>query len=221
MPVHWKRRKYQNMSVSFWQCEYNTRLNVSLWTILPLNTLSPSLSAAISVLSQSPVFKRDGLQCLSLVRPFSSLLFSNFSSIDFFCNPLVYSKQTKMYNQTTPGTFDLAKINQKQPHCTYGLNRCRRLIALSRMQCTSWHFSMHWPLYKTCDDEGVCVCVWYRFAGNMERQQADNLLKSHSSGTYLIRERTAEAERFAISIKWVTDTREVAHNGQRSRGHSY
>uniref|UniRef100_A0A8C4EDT3 Guanine nucleotide exchange factor VAV2 n=1 Tax=Dicentrarchus labrax TaxID=13489 RepID=A0A8C4EDT3_DICLA len=40
-----------------------------------------------------------------------------------------------------------------------------------------------------------------RFAGNMERQQADNLLKSHSSGTYLIRERTAEAERFAISIK--------------------
>lgn len=37
----------------------------------------------------------------------------------------------------------------------------------------------------------------------MERQQADNLLKSHSSGTYLIRERTAEAERFAISIKSV------------------
>jgi len=43
--------------------------------------------------------------------------------------------------------------------------------------------------------------VGFRFAGNMERQQADNLLKSHSSGTYLIRERTAEAERFAISIK--------------------
>lgn len=39
----------------------------------------------------------------------------------------------------------------------------------------------------------------------MERQQADNLLKSHSSGTYLIRERTAEAERFAISIKLVFD----------------
>ena len=38
----------------------------------------------------------------------------------------------------------------------------------------------------------------------MERQQADNLLKSHSSGTYLIRERTAEAERFAISIKYVS-----------------
>lgn len=40
-----------------------------------------------------------------------------------------------------------------------------------------------------------------RFAGNMERQQTDNLLKSHVSGTYLIRERPAEAERFAISIK--------------------
>ncbi|KAF3848838.1 hypothetical protein F7725_015335 [Dissostichus mawsoni] len=37
------------------------------------------------------------------------------------------------------------------------------------------------------------------FAGNMERQQADNLLKSHSSGTYLIRERTAEAERASTS----------------------
>lgn len=40
-----------------------------------------------------------------------------------------------------------------------------------------------------------------RFAGNMERQQTDNLLKAHVSGTYLIRERPAEAERFAISIK--------------------
>lgn len=37
----------------------------------------------------------------------------------------------------------------------------------------------------------------------MERQQTDNLLKSHASGTYLIRERPAEAERFAISIKYV------------------
>lgn len=41
-----------------------------------------------------------------------------------------------------------------------------------------------------------------RFAGSMERQQTDNLLKSHASGTYLIRERPAEAERFAISIKY-------------------
>lgn len=37
----------------------------------------------------------------------------------------------------------------------------------------------------------------------MERQQTDNLLRSHASGTYLIRERPAEAERFAISIKYV------------------
>lgn len=50
----------------------------------------------------------------------------------------------------------------------------------------------------------------------MERQQADNLLKSHSSGTYLIRERTAEAERFAISIKWVLhilQEREISGEG--------
>ncbi|KAM7369259.1 hypothetical protein PAMP_013541 [Pampus punctatissimus] len=47
------------------------------------------------------------------------------------------------------------------------------------------------------------------FAGNMERQQADNLLKSHSSGTYLIRERTAEAERFAISVKFNDDVKHI------------
>lgn len=46
-----------------------------------------------------------------------------------------------------------------------------------------------------------------RFAGNMERQQTDNLLKPHASGTYLIRERPAEAERFAISIKYVAAAR--------------
>uniref|UniRef100_A0A8C7UG01 Vav 2 guanine nucleotide exchange factor n=1 Tax=Oncorhynchus mykiss TaxID=8022 RepID=A0A8C7UG01_ONCMY len=48
-----------------------------------------------------------------------------------------------------------------------------------------------------------------RFAGNMERTQADNLLKSHSSGTYLIRERTAEAERFAISIKFNEEVKHI------------
>ncbi|TNN55980.1 Guanine nucleotide exchange factor VAV2 [Liparis tanakae] len=47
------------------------------------------------------------------------------------------------------------------------------------------------------------------FAGSMERQQADNLLKSHSSGTYLIRERTAEAERFAISIKFNDEVKHI------------
>ncbi|EFB24901.1 hypothetical protein PANDA_009518, partial [Ailuropoda melanoleuca] len=47
------------------------------------------------------------------------------------------------------------------------------------------------------------------FAGNMERQQTDNLLKSHASGTYLIRERTAEAERFAISIKFNDEVKHI------------
>ncbi|XP_016107059.1 guanine nucleotide exchange factor VAV2-like [Sinocyclocheilus grahami] len=51
--------------------------------------------------------------------------------------------------------------------------------------------------------------VYPWFAGNMERQQADNLLKSHSSGTYLIRERTAEAERFAISIKFNDEVKHI------------
>uniref|UniRef100_A0A8C5HUJ2 Vav 2 guanine nucleotide exchange factor n=1 Tax=Gouania willdenowi TaxID=441366 RepID=A0A8C5HUJ2_GOUWI len=48
-----------------------------------------------------------------------------------------------------------------------------------------------------------------RFAGNMERQQADNLLKFHISGTYLIRERTAEAEKFAISIKFNDEVKHI------------
>ncbi|XP_059266372.1 guanine nucleotide exchange factor VAV2 isoform X5 [Mustela nigripes] len=47
------------------------------------------------------------------------------------------------------------------------------------------------------------------FAGNMERQQTDNLLKSHASGTYLIRERPAEAERFAISIKFHDEVKHI------------
>uniref|UniRef100_A0A7N5ZR19 Vav 2 guanine nucleotide exchange factor n=1 Tax=Anabas testudineus TaxID=64144 RepID=A0A7N5ZR19_ANATE len=55
----------------------------------------------------------------------------------------------------------------------------------------------------------ICSPTLCRFAGNMERQQADNLLKSHSSGTYLIRERTAEAERFAISIKFNDEVKHI------------
>ncbi|KAJ6652845.1 hypothetical protein lerEdw1_010563 [Lerista edwardsae] len=47
------------------------------------------------------------------------------------------------------------------------------------------------------------------FAGNMERQQTDNLLKLHVSGTYLIRERPAEAERFAISIKFNEEVKHI------------
>lgn len=58
--------------------------------------------------------------------------------------------------------------------------------------------------YQGHHSVSVVSQLWFpdpRFAGNMERQQTDNLLKSHASGTYLIRERPAEAERFAISIK--------------------
>ncbi|XP_072287216.1 guanine nucleotide exchange factor VAV2 isoform X4 [Pyxicephalus adspersus] len=47
------------------------------------------------------------------------------------------------------------------------------------------------------------------FAGNVERPQADNLLKSHVSGTYLIRERSAEAERFAISIRFNDEVKHI------------
>uniref|UniRef100_I3K5N7 Vav guanine nucleotide exchange factor 2 n=1 Tax=Oreochromis niloticus TaxID=8128 RepID=I3K5N7_ORENI len=54
-----------------------------------------------------------------------------------------------------------------------------------------------------------CLDPKVMFAGNMERQQADNLLKSHCSGTYLIRERTAEAERFAISIKFNDEVKHI------------
>ncbi|KAF2981285.1 hypothetical protein EK904_005895, partial [Melospiza melodia maxima] len=49
----------------------------------------------------------------------------------------------------------------------------------------------------------------WRFAGNMERHQTDNLLKTHVSGTYLIRERPAEAERFAISIKFNEEVKHI------------
>ncbi|XP_012576638.1 PREDICTED: guanine nucleotide exchange factor VAV2 [Condylura cristata] len=51
--------------------------------------------------------------------------------------------------------------------------------------------------------------VYPWFAGNMERQQTDSLLKSHASGTYLIRERPAEAERFAISIKFNDEVKHI------------
>ncbi|KFV55977.1 Guanine nucleotide exchange factor VAV2, partial [Tyto alba] len=56
---------------------------------------------------------------------------------------------------------------------------------------------------------GAQGCAGRGFAGNMERQQTDNLLKSHVSGTYLIRERPAEAERFAISIKFNEEVKHI------------
>ncbi|XP_036382018.1 guanine nucleotide exchange factor VAV2-like [Megalops cyprinoides] len=63
------------------------------------------------------------------------------------------------------------------------------------------------PSRQSSKEVDYNVYPW--FAGNMERQQADNLLKSHSSGTYLIRERTAEAERFAVSIKFNDEVKHI------------
>ncbi|XP_015222469.1 guanine nucleotide exchange factor VAV2 isoform X3 [Lepisosteus oculatus] len=63
------------------------------------------------------------------------------------------------------------------------------------------------PNRQSSRDHDYNAYPW--FAGNMERQQADNLLKSHTSGTYLIRERTAEAERFAISIKFNDEVKHI------------
>uniref|UniRef100_A0A8C4LXZ1 Vav guanine nucleotide exchange factor 2 n=1 Tax=Equus asinus asinus TaxID=83772 RepID=A0A8C4LXZ1_EQUAS len=63
---------------------------------------------------------------------------------------------------------------------------------------------------KPCPVDGrVDYTAYPWFAGNMERQQTDNLLKSHASGTYLIRERPAEAERFAISIKFNDEVKHI------------
>uniref|UniRef100_A0A4W3JBS9 Vav guanine nucleotide exchange factor 2 n=1 Tax=Callorhinchus milii TaxID=7868 RepID=A0A4W3JBS9_CALMI len=47
------------------------------------------------------------------------------------------------------------------------------------------------------------------WVGGSERGQADMLLKAHISGTYLIRERTAEAERFAISIRFNDEVKHI------------
>ncbi|KAG2469794.1 VAV2 factor, partial [Polypterus senegalus] len=69
---------------------------------------------------------------------------------------------------------------------------------------TWWEPYLNRPLSREPD---YSAYPW--FAGNMERQQADNLLKSHPSGTYLIRERTAEAERFAISIRFNDEVKHI------------
>ncbi|XP_015222472.1 guanine nucleotide exchange factor VAV2 isoform X5 [Lepisosteus oculatus] len=70
-----------------------------------------------------------------------------------------------------------------------------------------WEPFQSLPNRQSSRDHDYNAYPW--FAGNMERQQADNLLKSHTSGTYLIRERTAEAERFAISIKFNDEVKHI------------
>uniref|UniRef100_A0A667ZEB9 Vav guanine nucleotide exchange factor 2 n=1 Tax=Myripristis murdjan TaxID=586833 RepID=A0A667ZEB9_9TELE len=76
---------------------------------------------------------------------------------------------------------------------------------------TSWWEGKLIQTQKSGFFPSSCVkpCLDPKVNGNMERQQADNLLKSHSSGTYLIRERTAEAERFAISIKFNDEVKHI------------
>uniref|UniRef100_A0A8C4LRG9 Vav guanine nucleotide exchange factor 2 n=1 Tax=Equus asinus asinus TaxID=83772 RepID=A0A8C4LRG9_EQUAS len=66
-----------------------------------------------------------------------------------------------------------------------------------------------WPPIGRPPSREVDYTAYPWFAGNMERQQTDNLLKSHASGTYLIRERPAEAERFAISIKFNDEVKHI------------
>ncbi|XP_054945362.1 guanine nucleotide exchange factor VAV2 [Physeter macrocephalus] len=65
------------------------------------------------------------------------------------------------------------------------------------------------PISRPPSRDMVDYTAYPWFAGNMERQQTDNLLKSHASGTYLIRERPAEAERFAISIKFNDEVKHI------------
>uniref|UniRef100_A0AAQ4QHH3 Vav guanine nucleotide exchange factor 2 n=1 Tax=Gasterosteus aculeatus aculeatus TaxID=481459 RepID=A0AAQ4QHH3_GASAC len=87
--------------------------------------------------------------------------------------------------------------------CGTGAHKeCLEVITICKIsECLIFHH-----VIGLCNFYSLLLC---RFAGNMERQQADNLLKSHSSGTYLIRERTAEAERFAISIKFNDEVKHI------------
>lgn len=49
----------------------------------------------------------------------------------------------------------------------------------------------------------VVVHGWFRFAGPMERYQAEVVLVDRENGTYLIRHRSKESSEYAISIKYV------------------
>ncbi|XP_043531369.1 guanine nucleotide exchange factor VAV2 [Chiloscyllium plagiosum] len=66
-----------------------------------------------------------------------------------------------------------------------------------------------WEHFIKPPSKGPDYSTYPWFAGNLERGQADNLLKTHISGTYLIRERTAEAERFAISIRFNDEVKHI------------
>lgn len=132
-----------------------------------------------------------------------------FDSLSSHCQAV-----SRQENQTTMDTLGKVSFlkelnNSEATSCGHRTYETKSMTLTASLDMHTFHFKAYfaWPLIQ---------CIWAcakflrwcqqffsRFAGNMERQQADNLLKSHSSGTYLIRERTAEAERFAISIKWV------------------
>ncbi|XP_044537627.1 guanine nucleotide exchange factor VAV2-like [Gracilinanus agilis] len=57
---------------------------------------------------------------------------------------------------------------------------------------------------------GEIDCTRYRwFAGNMEREEAEKVLKFLKTGTYLIRERPVEAEPFFLSIKFKNEVKHI------------
>lgn len=52
-----------------------------------------------------------------------------------------------------------------------------------------------------CSVSAVVVNVWFRFAGPMERPQAEEELQDRENSTYLVRHRRKECTEYAISIK--------------------
>lgn len=52
-----------------------------------------------------------------------------------------------------------------------------------------------------CSVSAVVVHGWFRFAGPMERYQAEVELLDRENGTYLIRHRSKECTEYAISVK--------------------
>lgn len=134
---------------------------------------------AFSVIIKPSVLKRIRLLWIPLVKDFVLKEFNN-SEATSWCHTTYQKKSV-----TLTASLDMHIFQFKTQLCLISASSLIPFI------CAHAKFSRWRKLFFS------------RFAGNMERQQADNLLKSHSSGTYLIRERTAEAERFAISIKCV------------------
>ncbi|CDQ85316.1 unnamed protein product [Oncorhynchus mykiss] len=136
-------------------------------------------------------------QCFTLLRQCITLL-DNVLILYYYVKTVYYYVKTGYYYVKT-GYYYVKTVYYYVKTVYYTMLRqditmLRQCITMLRQDITM--------LGRCITMLGRCITQCpVRFAGNMERTQADNLLKSHSSGTYLIRERTAEAERFAISIK--------------------